>query len=235
VSQWILPTQTASLNHEIAILKEKLSKESEEKESLKRSGEKLSQTIEEQKTQNQKRVDSLSVENKEIKDKLFISEKSNAFLISDAYPIGLDKVKIGDPKSKVAESYRGANIGETGRTIIVKHASEVFLTVRFHSSDRSTEGKIDSIQFDLGTFERIRNKSLPEVPKSWLQDSLRKVLGEPLLVGEDDKCLLWKTAANEPVYYLLEADWFEISGYVTYPPGCYPSKEQIQKQTKTRQ
>jgi hypothetical protein len=155
---------------------------------------------------------------------------------ANGYPIGLDKVKIGDPKSKVAESYRGASIEETGRTIIVKHASEVFLNVRFrHSSNRSTEGKIDNIEFDLGTFERIRNNSLPKVPESWLHDSLRKVLGEPMLVGEDNKCLLWKTAANEPVYYLLEADSFEISGYVNYPPGCYVSKEQVQKQTKARQ
>jgi hypothetical protein len=235
-TQWILPTQTASLNHEITILKERLLKESEEKETLKRLGEKLSQTIEEQKAQNQKRVDSLSAENKGLKDKLFISEKSNAFLIGDAYPIGLDKVKIGDPKSKVAESYRGASIEETGRTIIVKQASEIFMTVRFrHSSNRGTEDKIDNIKFDLGTFERIRNNSLPEVPKNWLQDSLRRVLGEPLLVGEDNKCFLWKTAANEPVYYLLEADSFQISGYVTYPPGCYVSKEQVQKQTRSRQ
>lgn len=236
VSQWILPPQLATLNHEIIILKEKLSKESEEKESLKRSGEKLSQIIEEQKTQNQKQVDSLSAENKKLKDKLFISDKSNAFLIGDAYPMGLDKVKIGDSKSKVAESYQGANIEEKGRTIIVKRASEVFLNVRFrHSSSPRTEGKIDSIDFDLGTFERIRDNSLPKVPESWLQDSLRKALGEPFLIGEDSKCLLWKTAANDPVYYLLEADSFEISGYVTYPPGCYLSKEQLQKQTKPRQ
>lgn len=235
VSQWILPTQTASLNHEITILKEKLSKESEEKELLKRSSEKLSQITDEQKTQNQKRLDSFAAENKELKEKLFISEKSNVFLVGDAYPIGLDKVKIGDPMRKVAESYQGASTEEKGRTIVVKHASELFLNVYFrNSSERATDGKIDSIVFDLGTFERIRNSSA-KVPKNWLQDSLRKVLGEPLLVGEDDKCLLWKTAANEPVYYLLDADSFQISGYVTYPPGCYPSKEQVQKQKKNRQ
>lgn len=235
VSQWIIPTQTASLNHEITILKEKLAKESEDKDLLKRSGERLSQDLDGQKTQNQKRVDLLAAENKALRDKLFISEKANAFLIGDPYPVGLDKVKVGDPKSKVAESYRGGIVEEKGRTIVVKHAGELFPNVYFrHSSDRKTEGKIDSISFDLGTFERIHDSSA-KVPDNWLRDSLTKALGEPMLVGQDDKCLLWKSAANELVYYLMQADSFEISGYVTYPPGCYPSKEQVQKQTKARQ
>ena len=126
-------------------------------------------------------------------------------------------------------------IEEDGRTIIVKHASELFLTARFrHSAGRATDGKIDSIIFDLGPIERITDRSLPNIPKNWLEQSLRTALGEPFVIGDDGKCLLWKTAANEPVYYLLESDWFEVSGYVTYPAGCYPSKEQMQKQSKTR-
>jgi hypothetical protein len=234
VSQWIVPTQTASLNHEVTLLKEQLSKQIEETELLKRSAKNISQTVEEQKAQTQRRIDLLVEENKQLKEKLFVSEQSNAFLIGDAYPIGLDRVKIGDPKDKVAELYRGARIDERGKTITVKHVNEVFLSARFHhSSARGTDGRIDSITFDLGTFERIRD-SLPRIPKSWLEDSLRKALGEPFQVGEDNKCLLWKTSANEPVYYLLEDDSFVISGYVTYPPGCYPSKEQMQR-AKSRQ
>jgi hypothetical protein len=142
-----------------------------------------------QRRQNQQKLDAFSAENKELKEKLFASQKANTFLIGDPYPIGFDKVKIGDSKSKLFDIYPAENIRETGRTINVKKGGEIFLDIRYrHSSSTNSQGKVDSIQYDLGKIDRILNKSLTSVPENWLDETLRKVLGEPLVIGVDNNC-----------------------------------------------
>jgi lipopolysaccharide export LptBFGC system permease protein LptF len=231
VSQWILPTMTASLNHEIVVLKENVSKQREGNAALKQTNEKLSQTIEDQRRQNQQKLDAFSAENKELKDKLFSSRKANNFLLGDPYPIGLDKVRIGDSKNKIFDTYRSENIREVGRLINVKQGEEIFRDIQYrHSSSANSQGKVDSIQYHLGNMERLLDKTLTPVPENWLEQTLRKVLGEPFVVGLDNSCLLWKKSDKEVVYYILHSDWFEISGFVTYPPGCNVTKEQFGQQ-----
>jgi hypothetical protein len=73
------------------------------------------------------------------------------------------------------------------------------------------------------------DKSLPKIPDGWLEATLRRVLDEPFIIGQDNDCLLWKNSDSELVYYRIGADWFEVSGLETYPAGCSITDEQVGK------
>jgi len=235
VTQWILPTVTASLNHEIELQKEKISTKDAEISTLKQKGQQLAQSIADEKRKSDQRVSDLTGDVAKLKDDLFLARSANMFLKGDPYPLGFDKVRIGDPLSKINEFYAAKDKTENGKSITIKDASEIFRFVQFrHSSSKNSLGKVDSISFDLGNLGRIVDKSLPRIPKDWLEQSLKRALGEPFVVGTDDNCLLWKTSDNENVvYHLIGSDLFEVSGYVTYPPGCSVSEDQL-KQSKAR-
>ena len=167
-------------------------------------------------------------ENNKLKERLFIYQSANMFLMGDPYPVGLDKIKIGDPEEKIRDVYQGDSIKETGRNISVTKIGPVFRAVIYtHSAIKKNEGKIDSIRYDLRNIDRIFDKSLPKVPDSWIEGSLRRSLGEPFIVGTDSDCLLWKHSDRELVYYRTKTDWFEISGHSTYPPGCSITSDQV--------
>ncbi|MCK1641220.1 hypothetical protein IVA95_27400 [Bradyrhizobium sp. 157] len=224
VFTWILPTQTAALNHEIVLLKEKIAKEVDQASALKRENENLARQLGEQKSGFQRKTEEMNSLITDLKASLFASQKANTFVSGNPYPIGLDRVKIGDAKSRITDSYDKEKVEEGNRRVIIKTGNDLFRFISYnHSSAESTEGRVDGIRFDLA------NRKGMDVPDGWLEASLRKSLGEPYLIGRDDDCLMWKTSTNEVVYHIRNSDWFEVSGYVTYPPGCHVTKEQERK------
>lgn len=236
VTQWIVPTLTASLSHELTLAKEKASATQVEIATIKSEREKLSAAIEDEKSKAQKESVALLAENKVLKEKLFNAEKVNSFLKGDPYPVGLDKIKLGESKDKVLTIYQGANLVETPRSVRIKQTNDLFREIRYnHSARKPGEGKIESIQYDLGTLDRIRDRNLPTVPKNWLAESLAKALGEPDVIGLDNDCLVWKIADNAVVYYVKDTDWFEINGLATYPPACSMTDEQFKEAKKRRE
>lgn len=235
VFQWVLPTMTASSSHEISALKEKLTATNEESAKLRQDAERSFRRTEEEKRRDADRVAALSEENRALRDRLFQSEQANTFMLGDPYPVGIDRVRVGNVKEKIYEVFGHDSITETGRTLAVKRDGDTFRRIHYrHSATRSSAGKIDSIRYELRSIERTIDESLPKIPKEWLEGALRKALGEPYVVGLDNGCLFWKKSDMEGVYYLTKSDWFEVSGFVTYPPGCSISEEQLQAIIKSR-
>jgi hypothetical protein len=121
-----VPTVTASWTHENSLLKEKLSKSLDDNITLKKKNEKLVSALDEQKKSGLRNSEASTTEIRGLKDRLFQSQMANMFLIGDPYPVGLDKIRIGDPKQKVFDIYPHEQVSEVRREVRVKAPEEVF-------------------------------------------------------------------------------------------------------------
>ncbi|QUS39068.1 hypothetical protein RPMA_09650 [Tardiphaga alba] len=231
---WVAPTLTASVNHELTLTKERLSAETERSALHKRAADEIQKRADAQNDASRSQIEQLKGDLASLREKLFVAEMANSLTADNPYPAGIDAVKIGDLKTKVAEEYDPSMIEETGRNVAVKRGGDLFRRVVYrHSSTDKTKGIVDDIVFDLSTFERIRDSNLPRIPKGWLESALKRSLGEPMVVGTDSNCLMWKTLRKEVVYFQPDrGDRFSINGLVSYPAGCDITDEQIKRYRK---
>jgi hypothetical protein len=230
VYQWTLPTLTASLSHKIALLEERLSVETEATAELMAHNEALAARMIRERDDHRQQIAQLQDENNNLGRRLFESQIATLFLPGSPYPVGLDIVRIGDPDDKVLEVYAQGDVSAVGKRLVVDGQGDIFLRLVYtHSYSDRTVGLIDSIQYDLANYQRIGNDTLPDIPEGWLEDTLRRTLGEPYIVGVEAECLMWNVKGVGLVYYLGGADRFMISDYVSFPPGCDISEEQMER------
>ncbi len=231
VHQWIIPTITAGLQFEIQSLKaerdkqQKLSAEAvEEKKKLSDETVKIRKQNDERERQSSAQIDLLT-------NQLFAFKMASIFQVGSPYPIGLDFVKIGDPKSKIREAYPNVSITEKGRSTTIEPISEPFTKISYVHSESKPDSKetITSIRYSASNLPRIIKGSKERVDAAWVEANLNRTLGKSFVIGRDDDCLLWRLSDKELVYYLRGSDWYFISGYTTYPAGCSISDEQAKR------
>lgn len=222
VTQWVLPTVSASLNYENTVLKAKVSKAEEEKSALKQSGEQELKLHVSEKAEYQKKLDTLTFEAEQLKQQLFALLKANAFSSGIPYPVGLDKVKFGDSIERIYSAYPRDRIKEEGKTLItVSGVGELFAEIKYvHSYTKATQGSVFGVQYRLNRSDSASRKKL-EIPVDWLEQALTKTLGNPRVVGSDDACLFWRVSDLESVYYKKSSDWFHVMSQDTYLAGCH--------------
>lgn len=231
VTQWIIPTQTASLSHHIDLLEESLSKQKLDIEALILKQKELSELLDYEKSSHKKDVNEIRANNERLKIRNFTLEMSNAFALSDPYPIEFHKIQLGAQRDDVLKAYPdNAFIGK-GRVLSIQNKEGVFRRVSYISL--TPDGPVDSIKFSLDRLGRVLEHQ-EKIPDIWLQETLIRVLGKPFVVGIDENCYMWRPSDNALVYYMVGADSYEISGFHTYPPGCDVSDEQLSKYKKVR-
>lgn len=230
--QWIVPTMTASLTHSAELLKEGLKKRDDDKHGLERQINGLKNQI----TNLNKEVEDfrkvIALKDKSIaklKTELFESQKANIFTAKSPYPMGLDKVKIGDPIEKIAEAYPFETNSNNNSWISVKLPSEVFTRIGFNHS-YEVQGKVEAITFDLGRFRGMLQQEPPVIPDGWLEQMLTRSLGEPILIGVDDDCLVWleDKKSNVMIFYKRGDTNYMVSTSLL-PGGCFITDEQRKK------
>ena len=237
VTQWVIPTVTASLSHDIDVLKERLAVEvqknkdlHDEKIRLLAEVEAGKKDLEAEKSALRPRYTAYAKEIDDLREEISTLRMSNLFTPENPYPLGLDRVRIGDPIDKIDDAYNGKKIDKRNTTITVETAEEPFLMMVFnHSSSKETNGKIVGITYSYQKLKRIIHSNLPRISENWLEDSLLRNFGEPYVVGPENDCLLWKVNQEEIVYYLKGDDDFFVSGLVLIPAGCNVSDEQAKQ------
>lgn len=229
VYQWVLPTHTAALSYQNTLLQDQLVvANTDHAASERRSSEQIGALMSELSTRN-KDVITMTSEIESLHSRVFELERSNIFSAGVPYPVGLDRVKIGDPIELVSERYVGAKIEVNEYSSMVKESSDIFrLVIYRHSFSDETAGVVDSVDYEIFNVGRIID-DLPRIPEDWLERSLTRSLGEPFVVGRRDDCLLWKYSKEEVVYYLRGSDSFTVSGMVSVPAGCQITDEQMER------
>ncbi|TIT65940.1 MAG: hypothetical protein E5W90_14085 [Mesorhizobium sp.] len=237
VTQWVLPTVTASLSHDIDVLKESLAAEAQKNKELQSENAALLTQVEDgkraleiEKSALKPRYEAYSKELVGLKEQISALRLSSLFTPENPYPLGFDGIRIGDPIDKIYEAYRGKNIEKLNTLVSVDTGNEPFLRLIFqHSRTKETAGKVVSITFSYQKVKRLLNSELPRISDHWLEDSLVRNLGKPYVVGPENDCLLWRPNRNEVVYYVKGTDDFDVSGFVVMPPGCDVSDEQMKQ------
>lgn len=233
-SQWVLPTMTAHLTHENDLLKQKLEKATEDNNAQRGLDAQRLRDLQGQLDAEDAKLMQRSAQISEMEKKLHALQTLNMFMKGDAYPIGLDQVRLGDPSTKVMDIFKGDQIRENRRALTVVRPGELFRDISFrHSTTKETQGKVESIRFSYNALARII-AGAPKLPDGWLESILKKALGDPRVIGEGNDCLLWFMSDKELVYYRLRDDGFQIGGLVAYPAGCWVTDEQLQKYGRKR-
>ncbi|MFN7089164.1 MAG: hypothetical protein ACK4P4_01225 [Allorhizobium sp.] len=163
----------------------------------------------------------------DLKREIFSLEKSNSFIAGSPYPFGFDKVRIGDPVSKIAEAYSYPNESEVSGSIYFDLDSDLWEGVRF-AFDRVDVGVVEAISFSIGTFRGLGKNPKPALPENWIEDTLIRALGVPhARIGPDNLCLAWRLEDPEKtlIFHFLGESGFMISNKLS-PSGCYITKEQ---------
>ncbi|WP_203469648.1 hypothetical protein [Rhizobium rhizogenes] len=164
---------------------------------------------------------------KEVQSELFESQKANIFVSGSPYPVGFDKVKLGDPVSKITEAYPYENQSKNSTHSAFKVPSDIFDWLSF---DYAIEKKdvVEAVSLDTGTFRALGKNPKPPLPDHWLETSLMRALGKPLIeMGPDKQCTVWRINNMDRtlVFYLKGATDYTISKGIA-PGGCYFTKEQ---------
>ncbi|TGV90027.1 hypothetical protein EN801_020435 [Mesorhizobium sp. M00.F.Ca.ET.158.01.1.1] len=231
----VLPTMTASrdnkidaLGTDITSLKAKVSGLENNVAAGQQALNDLRQASDEERRKNKKTIEDLNSEIKGLQDQLFTSQQTNIFFKGDPYPVGFDKIKLGDSKDKIMSVFPSGAMSDSGHQITIEDTSApIFRIMKFkHYDEKAPSWTVDSIDIKYDDIGRILDHS-PKIPKNWLKDALVKTLGDPFVVGIEEQCSLWKVGKDAVVYYINNQDWFEISGFVTYPGGCSPTEKQL--------
>ncbi|MVA27043.1 hypothetical protein V6582_14950 [Agrobacterium vitis] len=164
---------------------------------------------------------------KELKAQLFEAQKANIFIAGSPYPVGLDKIRIGDPIKKIPDAYPYQNESKSSTRIVFKNPSDVFEWMIFeHSVEK--DGVVEAISFDVGRLRKFGKNPKPELPDGWLDSALNRALGAPRYeMGSDRECSFWRIDNMDRLFV------FHIKGDESYmitkemaPAGCYFTKDQ---------
>lgn len=232
--QWVVPTMTASIVHTSDMLAERVAELEKQKadlsEKLAGSGVELAQA---------RRASADAIAQREahiaqLQDELFDSQRVNAFATGYPYPVGLDKVKLGDPIQRITEIYQKVDY-ESKSYRAVKTGEKLFTDISFSFGRSENSGKIEGVRFVLGSnvMRKYSKEGLPTVPDGWLESALKRALGSnPKIIGPEEDCLVW--ALDNPkilVYYNRDGDDYFISEKLS-PGGCYITDEQLKTMSK---
>lgn len=169
VTQWIIPTMTASLAHNVELVKDELANEIKKNTDLiqaakvdhQRDADKISDLTSAIDRLN-KQVAQLKSEGDSLRDRLFSSQNASMFAAGNPYPVGFDKIHIGDSKEKVKAVYPEEDVTEHDDYFTVAAHDQVFTRIIYrHSFSKKDLGKVDGITFELQNYMRIINKGLP--------------------------------------------------------------------------
>lgn len=234
---WIVPTMVASEHNRLELKSQELERALSDKTAVEKKNTGLSTQIAELESKlgasNTERIDSIAIKDKriaELQAQLFDSQKLNLFISGSPYPVGFDKVRLGDPVSKIAETYPYKNESELTTRIFFHVPSDVFSTISF---DFGTEKKdvVEAVSFSIGILRTLGRNPKPKLPDNWLETTLTRALGEPIAtIGPSEKCLVWRIDAMDKtlVFHRKGDDEYVISRGIA-PGGCYITKEQEEK------
>jgi hypothetical protein len=236
---WIVPTMVASANNKLEATAAELSKVEKEKEAAEAKSLGYQAEIKELNSRvaaiTKERTELAAEKDKRIADlqmELFETQTLNMFVSGSPYPVGFDKVRLGDPIAKVADEYKLKNESDSSLRIVLKPPSQVFKWVIF---DYNTQEKdiVEAVSFDIGTMRAFRQNPKPPLPDNWIEKTLIRVLGDPKAkIGPDEKCFVWSVGVAEKekalVLYRQGDTQYTISNVIC-PPGCYFTKEQMDK------
>ena len=237
---WVIPTITASLAHSIEVHKEELATKEKEASIL----EKDKAVLKMQTSSLQSRIADLTDQLEKLrvekdasvatlKADLFASQKVNLFTPNDPYPFGLDKIRVGDPVDKIAAAYPFES--DAGKSYIsVKLPNDIFTKVGFSYGRKKTDGKVEAVTFDLGRTLTALHPQLPTIPEGWLEQTLRRTLGDPKVIGPEEDCLVWLPKKPSPIVYYTKGDTRYFISEALAPGGCYVTDEQREKEAEAK-
>ncbi|MBY3536149.1 hypothetical protein HFN68_25010 [Rhizobium laguerreae] len=231
---WIVPTMVASTNNKL----EAATRESQKLASEKAESDNRLITLRAELADMGKRLTASEQEKMqivadkdkriaELKNELFESSTVNLFISGSPYPVGFDKVRVGDPVAKIAESYPFQNDSESSVRVSFRVPSDVFYRLSF-DFDTDQKDVVEAVSLSIGRLRGLGSNPLPELPDSWIETTLRRVLGEPKAeIGPDKQCLVWTMddAAKSLVYYRKKDTDYMVSSTLS-PGGCYLTQDQ---------
>jgi hypothetical protein len=225
----------ASEKHSLQLKSEELEKKETEKKAVENKNLELLAQISKMNAQvstlEQQRNDGIADRDKRIAQlqmELFESQKGNIFMSGSPYPIGFDKIKLGDPIEKIAEAYPYENQSKSSSSILLDPSSDIFRWMRFEHDRGKVKGKVDSVSFDTGTLRSFGKNPKPPLPDRWIETALTRALGEPIVrIGVDEKCIVWKVEDEQKSFvFHVEGETDFIISVALWPPGCFITDDQ---------
>jgi hypothetical protein len=226
---WVLPTMMAAKDHQIELLQEQKDKLTTERDTATKNKEAavtdaLAQKMmadNERQVSDDLRRESLA-QKSELEKQLFASSLVNTFSTNNPYPVGIDRVRLGDNTDKIAQVYGTEKLKVEKAFTSVILDDGLFLRVTYH---RRPDGVINGIAYSTNALRRI-SKRMPRLPDDWLSTSLVRTLGEPVIIGSNDDCQMWRPSHDVIVFMLKGDDLFYLGDYTALPAGCDITEEQ---------
>jgi hypothetical protein len=234
---WIVPTMVASVENKLDLRSQELEKALSDKTAVEEKNSGLLTQIADLESKlgasNTERIDTVASKDKriaELQSQLFEAQKSGLFISGSPYPVGFDKVRLGDPVSKITEVYPYKNESESNTRIFFHVPSDVFSWMGF---DFNSEKKdvVEAVSLSIGILRTLGRDPKSELPDNWLETTLTRALGEPTVaIGPSEKCLVWRIDSMDKtlVFHRKGDDEYVISRGIA-PGGCYITKEQRDK------
>jgi hypothetical protein len=163
----VIPTQTASLQNEIASLRKQLDLPDGEAAGIR--------TL-------RKQVETLENSLKQAKADVAIAQLSNLFAIGNPYPIGLGQIKIGDSIEAIEKTYPATSIDRKSAWWSVKGQHAVFDDVTYNFDRNAKDKRVSYILFFMNF----------DAPVELLKTKLVEALGQPSAIGPKEGCYFWK-------------------------------------------
>jgi hypothetical protein len=163
----------------------------------------------------------------DLKKDLFASQITNLFILGSPYPVGLDKVRLGDPVTKIAEAYPYKNQSDVSSHLSFKLPSDVFEWLSFDYNVEKTD-VVDAVTLDIGELRSLGKNPKPPLPDGWLEASLRRSLGKPIAeIGPGKRCLIWRVdTMDRTLVSFRKGDSNYVISNVETASGCYFTPEQ---------
>jgi hypothetical protein len=234
VKEIVLPAHVGSITHGATIEKRELNEKLEAERKAVAATQAEITKLQTEVASLKRMGDDRSIEVAKIKARLFAAEQSGVFSMGNPYPIGIDRVKLGDGQASIERSYAEWKMTRrTGAIDLVADSSlHLFSKVSFGWNPEKDNDVIHSVHFSFSSHDRIR-RSQPAVPEGWLREALIRVLGRGVTVGTDDNCMTWimKERAKDDrilVYHADNATDFWVITTKSYPANCPTSTKQAE-------
>jgi len=186
----VIPTQTASLQNEVADLRKQASFAANV------AGEKDGAI-----RQLQERISLLEKELKNTQSKLAAAQLTNLFEFGNPYPIGLGNIRVGNTRDRISQVYADSSIERTAGFWSVKMEHAAWSSVTYYFARVDGELLIYQILFFF------RRDATPET----LLQKLTEALGHPTTPGTKPNCYVWSLKKPQELFVTLEADRRAVS------------------------
>lgn len=208
VKEIVLPTHVAAVTYELDSTKKELAAKTDRIVQLEDEKQALSS-----------RINELEKEKQRLSSDLFAAQNANAFVKGSPYPVGLEKIKIGDKIELIDSVYPSSAVRKDKRQVIAETQHAIFVRSYYTHNHTTSTPIVNSIRFVTDAFNPRVDQRATEV---WIGESLARSLGPPRMVGEDRDCMFWQLGQHEFVYYRERDYWYWVMDESGYPPGCWP-------------